>query len=695
MAAENSDPEFYMLTLSNLPLSSIHFGRSCNSLFRKAIRCLALVQKGSRRPLPALLATGLVGWTLPASGADAADAMGGNVLKQMTLEELLSQDVVSVSRQTEKWGNTASSLFVLTEQSPETTGATRLPELLRLAPNLFVAQSNAAHWGINARGFMRTNAYSNKMLVMIDGRSVYSPFYSNVFWDSQAIFMPDLDQIEVISGPSGVNWGSNAVNGVINIMTKSAHETQGGELFAGIGTEAEAHGGVRYGGTFRETGAYRVYAQRMQFDSTLGAGGIDDDFDPWDFSQAGFRVDWGHPADGQFTVQGDVFQGEYTNGDALPPVKVDGANLLARWARNLGDGSDIWVRLYHDYYKRDANTFFVNHTHTTDLEFQHNLALRPGQKFHWGANYRHIDDNMGETMGFAILPEHLKYHLASIFGQHQIQFADETLQWTTGLRIEDNHFSGLELLPSVRLAWRPNPDQTAWVAVSRSVRIPDRLDTGFHYSLVPPHDAEPWAIAGGPNFDSEELIAYELGWRTRPLSEISVTTTLFFHDYNNLRSVEPSDPLIIANEVGGRSYGVELFMNWDVAAWWRIRFGGTYIEQDTWLEPGGADLEQGKGEISFPQYHVQLRSAFQLNDTMRLWLGLRHVDEVPAFENNQEGMIPAYTELDASLHWQARPGLGFSLTGRNLLDRSHPEIGLPSVAREIERSVQLLARLSF
>lgn len=630
------------------------------------------------------------GFSVPASGAPEVALLGPLALKTMSVAELMQQKVISVSRHPEEWGDTATSLFVLTGDSPRISGATRLPELLRLAPNLFVAQSSSSHWGINARGFMRTNAFANKLLVMIDGRSVYSPFFSNVFWDSQSVFLPDLDRIEVISGPSGATWGSNAVNGVVNIVTKSAHETQGGILYAGLGTDDENHGGARYGGKFGETGAYRVYVQRMEYGSTLAADGTDDNLDPWHFSQAGFRTDWGRPGEGRFTVQGDIFTGHYRVGDVLPEAKTRGANVLARWSRELANGSEIWVRLYHDYYNRDTGPFIAHTTHTTDLEFQHRFAIGRGQEFLWGANYRYIDDHIGETLGFVILPENLHYDLASVFGQHQIRFAEETLRLTSGLRIEDNHFSGLEALPSLRLAWRPIAGHTFWAAASRATRIPDRLDTGFHAP-----SEEPYFVIGGPDFSSEVLLAYELGWRMRPLPNLSITTILFHHDYDELRSVEPTNPVTIANGVEGLSHGVELFVDWDVTDWWRLRLGGFYVYQDTWLESAGGDFEGGRGEISFPSFQAHLRSSFKLNDSTMLWLGFRHVDEVPGYDQGQSGTVPAYTELDASLNWRVRAGLELSITGRNLLDRAHPEIGLPGSWRQIERSVQVMARYGF
>ena len=622
-------------------------------------------------------------------GLAAENSLSVAALKRMSVEELLNQEVISVSRKPERWAQSASNVFLIRGQGALNAGATTLPQLLRLAPTLFVAQSSSSHWAVNTRGFVRANGYSNKLLVLVDGRPVYSPLFSNVFWDSQDVFMPDLDRVEVMSGPSGSTWGSNAVNGVINILSKTAHETQGGVFYAEAGTATEGHFGVRQGGRFGDTGAFRVYAKHAEYDSTLNADGVDDDLDPWRFTQMGFRADWGVAEHSEWTLQGDAFRGDYRAG-AGPGVRNDGANTLLRWRRHLSPESQLTARIFHDYTKRDTQGAITETLRTTDLEIQQRLSFGENQELVWGGNYRAMRDHVEDTAGFVILPERLDFDLGGIFFQHEIGLADNAVRVISGYRAEHNHFTGWEHQPSLRVAWDLNGRATAWVSAARSTRTPSRLDTDFFAPEEPPY-----FVAGGPDFESEELRAYEIGLRGRLGKNASLTATVFLHDYDDLRSVEPTFPVVVANGVEGRSYGAELFLDWDVKAWWRLRFGFFRTEQSTTVKAESNDAERGLGESSFPSHQLQLRNSFRLARTVTLWTSLRHVGDVPSFENGVSGRVPAYTELDLRLAWSAREDLEFALVGRNLLDGSHPEIGLDRTRREIERSVQATLRWAF
>ncbi len=603
----------------------------------------------------------------------------------MSVEELLSQQVVSASRGPEPWKQAASDIFLIRGQSVAATGATTLPDLLRLATNLFVAQVSSSQWAVNSRGFVRSNGFSNKLLVTIDGRTVYSPLFSNVFWDSTSVFLPDLSRIEVISGPAGSTWGANAVNGVISIETKSARETLGGLVSTSVGTE-EKNFGVRYGSKIGDTGAIRFYFQGADHGSSLSATGANDHADDWKSLQGGFRSDWGSEASGQFTVQGDVFSGRYDNG-VLPHSLDDDANILARWSREISPDSRLWVRLYHDYSKRDNQGALTEITRTTDFEFQHNITLNERQAVLWGANYRLLSDSM-RAVGFAILPAELTFGLGSVFGQHELKFADNRFQLTSGLRLEHNHFSGWEYQPSERLAWRGS-NQTAWVSVSRATRIPSRLETGYFQPAQPPY-----LVVGGEDVVAEIVNSYELGWRVNPAKNISLTATLYSQNYDHLRSVEPTSPVTFANGVKGHSHGVELFVDWDVNSWWRLRVGGFEMRQETSLRSGGADLEKGRGESSFPEYQFQLRNSFRLAKNITWWTSLRNVARITANDSGG-GTIPAYTELDMALNWIINAKVEFTLSGRNLLDASHPELGGLAVRREIERHAEAAFRVKF
>jgi iron complex outermembrane receptor protein len=618
-------------------------------------------------------------------GQRALEPLSARQLKQMSVEELLQQEVVSVSRRGESLGAAAANVFYIDSGSDRSSGATTLPEMLRLAPSLFVAQSSSYHWGVNARGFMRTNGHSNKLLVLLDGRTVYSPLFSNVFWDSTDVFLPDLESIEVISGPSGSNWGSNAVNGVINVQSKSARETLGGlvQVSGGSnGSQLAVREGFRAG-----DGAVRIYAKRTDREATLSATGADDGQDAWHTTQAGFRGDWGSAATGQLTVQGDWLSGVY-DAKPSPAIRNDGGNLLARWAQALSPDSEFWVRAYYDYVMRDSSGFLTETTRTRDVEFQHALKLTESQHFLWGANYRHINDNADDPVGFAILPAHLGMNLYAIFAQHDVTWADDAFRLTTGLRFEHNDFTGWEYQPTVRLSWQM-PGHTVWIASARATRTPSRLDKDFFIPATPPY-----VIIGGPDFTSEILHSYELGWRGELARTAALTATLYYHGYDDLRTVEPTTPIVEANGAMGRSYGLELFLDYDVTPRWRLRFGGFVMNQENRLKPGSADTEHGWGEASFPGHQVFLRNTFRLTDQIELWLALRHIAEVPTYENGN-GIVPAYTELDARLGWQVRPNLNVALVGRNLLNPSHPEIGGVTARREIPRSLSVSVRFEY
>lgn len=616
-----------------------------------------------------------------------AALLSATELKRLSVEELLEQEVVSVSRRPEALGKAAGNVFYIAGDAARVTGATALPELLRLAPNLFVAQVSSYNWGINARGLMRSSGASNKMLVLVDGRTAYSPLFSNVFWDATDVFLPDLDNIEVISGPAGSTWGSNAVNGVISIRSKSARDTKGGLLQVSGGTRG-TQVSARQGFSVGANGAMRIYARRTDREPTFSSTGSDDDYDQWHTTQTGLRADWGTSGSGEITVQGDWQAGRYDAGSGLAKIRNDNGNLLVRWARDLAPDSQLWVRAYYDYVLRDTRGQLRETTETADVEFQHAKQFAGGQEFLWGANYRRIYDRTENTPAFIILPSDKWLSLASVFAQHEIAWADESFRLTTGLRLEHNDYTGWESQPTLRLAWHPGK-QTFWLSGARAVRTPSRLEKELFAPAVPPY-----FFAGGPDFRSETLISYEAGWRGQPAPGVSLTATAYFHDYDHLHTVEATTPIVEANGAEGRTYGLELFLDYEVTPAWRLRVGGFAMKQETWLKPGSLDTGGGVAEASFPRTQLFLRNGFRLSADADLWLSLRRIGEVPPNASPQ-GTVPAYTELNASFTWRMRPHLELGLIGRNLLDRSHPEIGPAATRREIPRSFSASLRWEY
>ncbi len=619
--------------------------------------------------------------------ATSPTLLNATQLKQLSVEELLQQEVVSVSRRPEALRRVAGNVFYISGDASRITGATSLPEVLRLASSLFVAQASSSQWGVNARGFMRTNAASNKLLVLVDGRTAYLPLYSNVFWDTTDVFLPDLSSVEVISGPAGSNWGANAVNGVINLRSKSARDTLGGLVEISGGTQG-SQVAVRQGFSLGETGAMRVYAKHTEREATYSPSGAEDNHDSWRAKQAGFRADWGDKHDGGgLTFQGEWMEGVF-NARPLDLVRNDAGHLLLRWERELAAGSSVWVRGFYDYVVRNINSNLTEETRTTDVEFQHTLTLTHRQQFLWGLNYRRIFDGARDGVGFVILPQDIWLDLGAVFAQHEITWRDEAFRLTTGLRFEHNDFTEWEYHPTLRLSWQDG-EHTVWVAASRAPRTPSRIEKGFFAPAEPP-----FFIAGGPDFVSEIINSYEVGWRGQVAPNALVTATAYYHQYDNLRSVEFGTPIVQANGVEGESYGLELFLDYEVTSAWRVRTGGFVMRQRTWLKPWSADLEQGNGEGSFPKNQLFLRNTFRLGSKGELWLSLRRVAEVPAYEDGN-GVVPAYTELDVRFGWKVRPDLELSLVGRNLLDSSHPEIGGANVRREIRRNVAAVLRWEY
>ena len=421
-----------------------------------------------------------------------------NKLKLLSLDQLLNEQVTIVSRTPEKLSQSPSAVQVITGEAIQRSGATTLPEALRLAPNLEVAQVNSHDWAISARGF--NNTLANKLLVMIDGRTVYTPLDAGVFWDAQNVLLEDIDRIEVVSGPGGALWGANAVNGVINIVSKSAKDTQGTYVSAGGGSFLEDYAAFRYGTSINSNLFLRVYGQRLDHDSAI-AGNGNDATNTWDMTQGGFRMD-GYVADvNQLTLQGDFYSG--TEQAQPKDTKVDGQNVLGRWTHTFSEESDLSVQMYFDRTWRDEPGVFAEDLKTYDFDFQYRLPIGERQSFIWGAGYRLMADHVLNTPALAFLPPDLNLQLFNSFVQDEITLVPDRLKWTLGMKLEHNDFSGFEVEPSTRLAWTPDNRQTVWGAISRAVRSPSRVDRDF---FIP--GQAPYLLAGGPNFLSEDLLAY-------------------------------------------------------------------------------------------------------------------------------------------------------------------------------------------
>ncbi len=610
------------------------------------------------------LTIALASFRVLAAGPDSHD------LADLSLEELTSIEVTSVSKKPERLGDAPASVFVITAEDIRRSGATSLPEALRLAPNLQVARIDSADYAISARGF--NNSTGNKLLVLIDGRSVYTPLFSGVFWDVQDLMMEDIDRIEVISGPGGTLWGTNAVNGVINVITRPSKDTQGTLVSAGAGN-LESGFALRHGAALGENGRFRMYGKFFDRQNTeLGNGR--EVADDWSKSQLGFRADWSSPVE-TVTLQGDAYSGDLEQ-SAPGTTEVSGLNLLGRWSRQLADGSTVRLQGYYDHTERDIPGTFGENLDVLDVELQHSTRLLQAHEFAWGAGYRYAYDRVQNSAVLAFLPANKSLHWENIFAQDTISLL-ENVQAILGVRLETNVYTGLEVLPSARLAWKVAPERLIWSSVSRAVRAPSRLDRELFVPASPPFAV----LAGGPDFQSEIATVTEIGYRSQPSPRSSYSVTAFHHVYDELRSIEPSPSgPVLGNKMKGTGRGVEAWGNVQVNDIWRLSAGGFVLDQDLELEPDSGDTGTATAGND-PDYQAMLRSSLDLPGRVELDVGIRHVAKLPDPE------VPAYTALDVRIGWRPRSDVELSLTGQNLLEASHPEFGTAATRSELSRSI--------
>lgn len=605
-----------------------------------------------------------------ALGADVSETADVSHLKGMSLDELLAVSVTSLSKKEEPLLTAASAIQVLTGDDIRRSGASSIPDALQLASNLQVAQLNSREWAITSRGFNATTA--NNLLVLIDGRSVYTPLFSGVFWDSQDTLLEDIDRIEIISGPGGTLWGANAVNGVINIITKSARDTQGLMVTGGGGTVLNGFGAVRYGGQLGEKAHYRAYLKHFERDGSRLPNGADAG-DAVGMTQGGFRSDWETRGANFFTLQGDLYDGSIEQRTGAD-IELDGGNIGGDWRHEFSDDSTMNLQLYYDHTHRNIPNLFREDLDTVDVQFEHRFLATERNNVIWGADYRLHDDHVGNSTVLAFLPARLTTHLFSGFIQNEIMLIEDTLDLTLGTKLEHNDFSGFEHQPSGRIRYRLTKRQTLWSAVSRPVRTPSRIDRDF---FVPP----PFNLAGGPGFESEKLIAYEIGYRIQPIEAVFLAVSGFYNDYQDLRSLENSTPKVLANGLEGETFGAELTGTWQAAPWWRMSAGYTFLQMNLHTKPGSTDLSSESQEGDSPHHQIVFRSSVDILDRVEWDATVRFIDNLP----NQG--VPSYWSLDMRLAYSPRDDLEFAVVGQNLLDNQHPEFGGPASRREIQRGV--------
>jgi iron complex outermembrane receptor protein len=619
-------------------------------------------------------------WALIGAGAllpATAWGQASSELSRMSIEELSNVEVTSVSKRPERLADAAAAVYVLGNEDIRRAGVQSLPEALRLAPNLNVQRIDAVDYAISARGLNGFES-SNKLLVVVDGRSVYSPFYSGVEWSQIQPDLTDIDRIEVVSGPGGTLWGANAVNGVINIVSRPADLTQGvaGQVAAGDGHQFYS---LRYGGKLGPSGAYRVYGRAFdRADTRLDGKNAGDG---WRGGQVGFRSDF-EGASTHVTLQADFYFDRVPSAiPNFPRGKLTGQNLLGRWTRS-GERSELEVQAYYDRYERIARGI-LDGVQTYDVQAQQRLSLGP-HRLVIGAGYRRWSDRFENFVNaFVLDPPHATSDLGNAFVQDHVTRGP--LTFTVGLKAEHNSFSGLEWLPNARVAWRAGEDTLLWAAVSRAIRNPSRLDRDLVFG----------GLVTRSNFQPERLVAYELGYRGQPSAHVSLSATLFYHDYSGVRSNEITPvttfPVRIGNGLEGRTLGLETWGDFDITDRWRVTAGGTFLGKRFRRGDGSTDISNLAAQGHDPDAQVLVRSQHRLTDKVSFDARLRYVAAVPRELQANYVTAPAYSEADARVSWRLTDRVELSVLAVNLLHASHAEATEPR-RTEIPRNVQVAFR---
>lgn len=678
-----------------------------------------------RRMVAAAWALALAAVVIITSAPTASGAMNHPPdLTELTLEQLMAIEITSASKKEEPLWDSAAAVFVITGEDIRRAGMKSIPEALRLAPGIQVAQFGSNRWAISARGFNAT--FSNKLLVLIDGRSVYTPLFAGVFWDEQDTLIEDIDRIEVIRGPGGTLWGANAVNGVINVITKQAKATQGGYIEVGGGTEERGFVGARYGGRIGDDLFYRgyfKYANRDNLVTETGHEGIDD----WRTYRGGFRLDWEPSTRDMLTVQGDLYKGDFgqtlATPSLLPPFSASrdsrdnfaGGNVLGRWRHRTADRQETSLQFYYDRTHRDELLFHETRD-TVDLEFQHRFALGSRHDLIWGMDTRVTIDVLDNVKNSSLVftPSRRTDHLVSGFIQDQIALIHDRLTLTLGSKFEHNSFSGFEAQPNARLIYSPNTWNRVWTAVSRAIRTPARFErdvrnntAAFPGSVGPIDTTILVQTFGNSDYTSEELLAFELGYRVQPVEWLSVDLAGFYTIYDNLRTAEPGTPIPVLdatpphivipfqfdNQMSGNTYGVEIASTWRPLDIWRLHLNYSYLKLE--LHPDRTSAEPVADERRSPRHQVQLRSLLELPWRLQFDTSVFFVDRLPKLVPS----VPSYVRLDLRLGWRPTEAFDLSLVGQNLLDNRHPEwgsiYGVPVRPLEVQRGAYVQASWRF
>ena len=609
-------------------------------------------------------------------------------LRDLSIEQLSNIEISSVSKSAEPLSDAPAAIYVISHDDVMRAGTTSLPEMLRMAPNLEVAQIDAASYAISARGFNvgLNAALSNKLLVLVDGRSVYTPLFGGVYWDMQGVPPEDIERIEVVSGPGATLWGANAVNGVINIITRKSADTQGGVFEIGGGNLVRT-ASLQYGGRLAPDLTYRIHAEGSDYSAFQLPNGHDA-HDGWSKPSGGFRLDW-TPAGDAVSLQGDVFHAhENPSGPGGPSGSVAGRDLVASWQHQLDGGSSLQLLAYYDKesrYSADGGGGFEIDTY--DVELQHSFNLGGWNAIVWGLGDRIFSYAIENTQPLKLLPATRTLGLANIFGQDTITLTDR-LKVTVGLKIEDEPYTGIEPMPSARVSWKASDSILLWGAASRAVRSATPVDRDIHEFLGPTD-----YLDGSILFQPEKLTSYELGTRVQVSPRVSFSVSAFYNIYDDLRTIGISDsptgiPLVFNNQAAALVYGVEAWGGYSVTDWWRLSLGFNFQHEHIHFQTNG-----GLGGLGFvandPNHQASLRSSVDFGNGVTWDATLRYIGAL------HHPALPDYAELNMRLGWQITAAVEVSVAGANLLHDRHAEFLEDGESDQIPRSFFIDTRWRF
>jgi iron complex outermembrane recepter protein len=658
-----------------------------------------------RMPMAVMVSLALTGNAWAASQQDPT---------WLSLEELMTIEVSSAAKRPQRLADASTAIYAIGREEIRRSGATNLPELLRTVPGVQVSRIDASRYAVSIRGF--SNRYSGKLLVLQDGRSLYNPLFSGTYWEAQDVLLEDVERVEVIRGSGGTLWGANAVNGVINIITRHSRDTEGTYVEAKAG-ELESGVAIRHGSALGESGHFRAYA-KFDKNGALDADNGKTAHDETDQKRAGFRADLSVNAQDQITVQGDVYDrkadqsvlkmSERTLSTSFVPdtAKLKGANVLARWEHQTSADSNWHLQAYLDHAQLD-DTIQSQDVDTLDIEWQQRLKINEVHDLTWGLGVRRVEESLKGGFTVSSIPENNNNTLYSGFVQDEIQLKPDLLV-TLGTKLEHNDNTGFEAQPSARVLWKATPTDNFWAAVSRAVQTPTVATTAVnaHVGTVSsPYGPLVVNVRGNPNVESESMLSREIGYRGQFGTDVNLDATAFYNTYDHVVSREYGSPAIgryltlpvdFANNISGDAYGVELAGNWQVTPTWRLHGSYSWLKMTLNARAGSSGIATFGSAGSSPQHMAQLHSVHNLANNLELDANLYFTDKISFAQDTQSITIPSNTQLDLRIGWRPTRDLEISLTGRSLLKRRQKEyVADDVVSSQVPRSLLAQVRWTY